>query len=385
MKRSCFVICPFGNQKGTGDEVRVWEEIANLDKTVFATAREICKGNGIDLKLTDARGFDEGEAGTIRKKVVELIDTSDVVVMVMTNNKPNAYIELGWAMGLWRNPVILLESECTPPSDVHDLLCVPYDTNEIGTDGSTSAQETGERLAKAILDRLSSAKKQKPFEEHFKRSQLAHGKVDLLGRSQDVSFAEWSQQFHDAREFITIASSNTIKLFDHDFVDVDGSHISLHELLLKRALDGVRVTILMRHPDNYSEDHLRRGSMIKGTQSAINDLETAFSIWNTQRQNFDRIRKSARKDLSENGFRIVRMRKRYLPFRASMTENSLLYTFRFYTQTINSGLCMIARPDPHNMDEYNLPVFEQLRRELDFLIEQNEDGSEKDYQDWLVS
>eukprot|EP00933_Yihiella_yeosuensis_P036348 TRINITY_DN30100_c0_g1_i1.p1 TRINITY_DN30100_c0_g1~~TRINITY_DN30100_c0_g1_i1.p1 ORF type:complete len:322 (-),score=18.34 TRINITY_DN30100_c0_g1_i1:12-977(-) len=305
--------------------------------------------------------------------------------MVMTNNKPNAYIELGWAMGLWRNPIILHRSGLDVPSDISDLVNVPYDPKALSSDDPQPALETGALLAKAVLNRLANAPRQKPFDDHLKRSQLAYGKVDILGRAQDVSFAEWSQQFHDAKKFITVASSNTLKLFDNDFLDTDGSDIDLEELLLKRALDGVQVTILMRHPENYSEDHLRRQGMKKGTGSAIKDLETAYHIWNTQRQTYDSIRNRDRPDLPKDGFRVVRMRKRYLPFRASLTEDSLFYTFRFYTQKVNSGLCMLASADPHDMDEYNLPVFEQVRRELDYLIAQNADASEQEYQSWLVS
>ncbi|MCR8825245.1 nucleotide-binding protein [Pseudosulfitobacter koreensis] len=382
LQRSCFVICPFGNQKGSEQEVEVWNEISRLDRTVFATAREVCKQAGYDVKLTDARGFDEGEAGTIRKRVVELIDTSDVVVMVMTNNKPNAYIELGWAMGLWRNPIILHELTCEPPSDINDMFRVPYDSLEIQKDESGDAVQSGKELAKAILNRLNTEPRLRPFET-FKPTQLAHGKVDLLGRFQNISPMEWSQQFLDAREYITLASSNMRQILKQDFLDGNGKEIDLEELLLQRALDGVKVTILTRHPDNYSEDHLRRTNIREGPEPAIQDLEAAYRIWNTQRRTYDSIRKRGRLDLPPDGFRVVRMRKRYLPFRASMTEQSLFYTFRFYTQKYNSGLCIIARPDPHNTDEYNPPVFDQIRKELTYLIDQNEQSSEQDYRDWL--
>lgn len=381
LKRSCFVICPFGNQIGTEEEVDVWNEMSNLDKTVFAVAREICLKAGYDVKLTDARGFDEGEAGTIRERVVELIDTSDVVVMVMTNNKPNAYLELGWAMGLWRNPIILHESNCKPPSDISDMLRVPYDSEEIQNKESGHARTSGEELAKSILNRLGSEPRRKPF-DHFWPSQLAHGKIDLLGRFQNISHAEWSQQFLSAREYITLASSTMRQILKQPFVDAQGKQIDLDELLLQRALDGVKVTILTRHPDNLSEDHLRRSSIKEGIDPALQDLETAYKIWNTQRKTYDSIRNRGRPDLPEDGFRLVRMRKRYLPFRASITEQSLYYTFRFYTQKFNSGLCMVARPDPHNTDEYNPPVFNQIRRELNYLIDENAETSDQEYHDW---
>lgn len=388
-KKSCFVICPFGNQKGSAEETAVFEQIRDLYDHVFSVATGICAERNIDIQISDDRGWDRNieEPETIRGKVAKMIDQCDVVVMVMTNNQPNAYLELGWAMGLWRNPIILLESNCTMPSDISDIVALPYSAVSIDGSDAAHAQEVGKKLAGQIIKRLSMPKKSRPF-SHFAETQVAHGKFDVLGRFKDIKPRAWSQQFHEADEEIILAGSAMLKVITMgEFYNADGEREDLPSILLERALKGVKVTIVVQSPNNFTVDHIRKNFLQDNDEdteiTARDEIERSLQKWQTQRLNFERIQQKGELDLAPDGFRVIQLQKRYLPFRASVTEKKMYFTMRFYTQTYNSGVCFVAEPDPHHDDEFNLPIYTQIREELEFLIERNEEASEEAYQDWL--
>lgn len=375
---TCFVVCPFGNENTSDDEAGIFQEIELLKRNVFLLAEQLLADDGYDVHISDARGLD-GEQDTIRSRVIELIDQADVVVFVMMRNKPNGFIEYGWSMGLWKTPIILKPDDYDPPTNINNNLAVEYNLDKISN--LDAARGVAANLAQEIKKKLDSAPK-KPF-EHFKATTLAHGVVDVLGRFKDVTPREWSNSLLAAEKEIIMASSAMLKPLQQEYFDENGQRVELDELLLKKAIqDRVKVTILMQHPDNTTSSHLRKNVAKMGVQTAKASQDQAFRIWSTARRTYDQALRQ-RGDEPDNGFRVVRLRKRFLPFRATLTDKELYLTLRFYTQLFNSGLCVVAKPGPTDQDADNPSVYRQIRDELEFLITENEGPSDDDYRDFL--
>jgi hypothetical protein len=156
---------------------------------------------------------------------------------------------------------------------------------------------------------------------------------------------------------------------------------------LLKATEGVQVTVLMYHPSNLTLGHLKR---LESTRLAVAraEIDAAFDDWAQVRKTYENARLRHQANPSDDfveggGFRVVQMRQRYLPFRATLTEKRVLFTLRFYTEAINSGICMVATNGGEAGDPYNKSVYRQVHEELQFLIGENLEASEQHYQDWL--
>ena len=144
---TCFVICPFGNERTSEEEARIFSEINNLAAHVFRDVEAKCAEAGEPVRILDARDLNDVEPDTIRDKVIELIDAADVVLTVMTADKPNGFIEYGWATGMWKKPIILCSTEYTLPTNINNSLTIEYDPEHI--DGSSPER------TKKIVEKLS--------------------------------------------------------------------------------------------------------------------------------------------------------------------------------------------------------------------------------------
>lgn len=381
---TCFVITPFGDDSSTSkEEARIFREIQGLNSAIFRPVENSFAEAGVRLEIKDAREWSHLNRDTIREKVIELIDKADLVLIVMTSaEKPNAFIEYGWATGMWKTPIILKRKGFELPSNISNNLAIEYDPACFDGTQPDRARNVARELKACIEGELPKYARRVPF-KHFPPTMLAHGKVDLLGRFRDVSVKEWSDALHDARKDIVLASSALLAITKQPFVDEDGEKCGIEEILLKKALDGVRVTVVMQHPDNMGAGHLRVIALDKGERTVREEQERAFKKWCTVRRAFDETRRRLGSHAPEDGFRVIQMHNRFLPFRATLTDRRLYLTFRFYTQEFNSGLCLIAEPGPKGQDIDNPSIYSQIRTELEFLISENLERSEKNYQTWL--
>ncbi|MEO0668233.1 MAG: hypothetical protein AAFZ99_09990 [Pseudomonadota bacterium] len=380
---NCFVICPFGNERTSAEEARIFAEINNLGANVFRPVEQNCAEAGQPVRILDARDLNDVKPDTIRDKVIELIDAADVVLTVMTADKPNGFIEYGWAMGMWKKPIILCSADYRLPTNINNALAIEYDPDHLDGSHPKRLQKVIDQLTEQVLRQLSEKGRKPPF-AHFPPTMLAHGAIDVLGRFRDVSIREWSDMIRNAHSEIIVASNAMFQITKQPFQKADGSTTDIESLLLERALAGVRVTVVMQHPTNASLGHLRRNSLKSGVEEARGKLQTAYDIWATVRRSYQRIARDPDKNLRPDGFRVIQLHDRFLPFRATMTENRLYLTLRFYTQLFNSGLCIVAGPDAE-ADDDNPSVYSQIREELNFLITENEAASEDSYRTWLES
>ena len=383
---TCFLVTPFGDDSATsGEEARIFKEVEALRKhvfkpveTAFATGEE-----PLTLRIWDARRFNDLDQDTIRDKVIELIDTSDLVIVVMTaRDKPNAFIEYGWATGMWKKPIVLKRKGFDLPANISNTLALEYDPDRLEPKDPAELSDIAKKLKRRISDELKENTRRSPF-NHFPPTILAHGAVDLLGRFQNVSIEEWSRTLLEAETEIILASRALKEIIGQPFVDADGDETQIQQLLERKAMEGVKVTVIMQHVDNVSSGHLRLKSEDKSEATIREEQETAAKKWFTTKRSFERSRRAGRLDLPEDGFRVIQMHDRFLPFRATLTDKKLYLTLRFYTQKFNSGLCIVAEPGKKKTDPFNPSVYAQIREELEFLITENLERSEENYQQWL--
>lgn len=378
---TCFVICPFGNERSSAEEARIFAEVNDLHQNVFRSVETICAAAGHPVRILDARELNDVHQDTIRDKVIELINSADVVLTIMTADKPNGFIEYGWAMGLWKKPIILCSVDYQLPTNINNALAIEYDPAHIDGSKPQRVKRLVDQLAERILRDLRNSARRPPF-VHFPPTKLAHGAVDVLGRFMDVSIKDWSDTILNAEKEIILASNNMSQITKQPFQAADGSRTNIESLLLHMALKGVRVTVVMQHPENTSQDHIRNISGDAGLDGTREIQQRAFDSWATVRRSFESISRRSSQGLAADGFRVIQLRRRFLPFRATLTEKKLYLTLRFYTQQFNSGLCFIARPDIEH-SEKNPSVYKQIHDELGFLIDENSETSEAGYQEWL--
>src|SRR3972149_8278012 len=77
-----FIIMQIGNS-----------ELETVCREVFVPALIAC---GFDPKRVDKHN----EGRLLKSEIVEFIETSDIIIADLTNERPNCYLEVGYAMGL---------------------------------------------------------------------------------------------------------------------------------------------------------------------------------------------------------------------------------------------------------------------------------------------
>lgn len=395
----CFVVCPFGNLDKGEEEARLFRELVGLKKNVFKRAEQICRKNGFDVEIADARrelkpgerlptgGLDPSIMGGTQRG----IDEADAVIVILNANKPNVFIELGWAHGMWQAPILLISDAYMLPADINNLLGVPYGAAVAAGDDKKAAAATAERLAGQIMQRLRTGRRQKPF-DHWPETTLARGQVHVYNRfSKAFSKEDWSAVLQQAENEIIIASTGMSKIGMQEFFRTapDGSKVSLglSNFLLLKATEGVSVTILMYHESNMTLGQMKR--LEQGRLAlARAEIESAFESWSLLRLQYENARLAARDGEADpdfkpgGGVRVIQLSERHLPFRVTLTEKRAIFTMRFYTEAFNSGLCLDALAPGEEEDPYSKSVYTQIRDELQFLIDDNSEPSERRYQEW---
>lgn len=397
----CFVVCPFGNLSKGEEESRLHRELDGLKKNIFRRAEQICRRKGYPIQIADGRlELKSGErlpsSGidlSILRATQRGIDRADAVIVVLNANKPNVFVELGWAHGMWQAPILLISEDYMMPSDISNLLGVPYKPAEAAGGDPDGAKEVAQRLANQLIERLQLGKTQKPF-EHWPETTLARGQVHVYNRfSKAISKEEWSGMLQGAKQEIIVASTGMSKIGNHDFFWAREGHppmsMGLSNLLLLKAIEGIMVTIVMYHDSNMTLGQLKRLER-DNLPLARAEIQSAFEAWSQTRLQYEVARLAAKDSKTEDfvpggGLRVIQLTDRHLPFRATLTESRVIYTARFYTEAFNSGLCVDALAPQANEDAFSKSVYTQIREELQFLIDENSEASEARYQDWRAS
>ena len=90
--RQAFVIMQIGNP-----------ELDNVCEKVIVPA---LKANNLDPKRVDKHN----KGGLLKSEITAFIKTSDIIVADLTNERPNCYLEVGYAMGRDKYPNLILTS-----------------------------------------------------------------------------------------------------------------------------------------------------------------------------------------------------------------------------------------------------------------------------------
>jgi hypothetical protein len=95
---SAFIIMQIGN--------------ADLDKvceTAFVPALKACR---LDAKRVDKHN----EGGLLKSEIIRFIESSEIIVADLTNERPNCYLEVGYAMGVdkFRNLISTARADHMP-------------------------------------------------------------------------------------------------------------------------------------------------------------------------------------------------------------------------------------------------------------------------------
>lgn len=369
-----------------------------LQTVVFPLTEEICRRQGVDVEIRD------GEAGApgreIREDTARRIDQADAVIVVATTaQKPNSWIEFGWADGFWHEPILLVRTGFDLPSDIVSTISVFFTPSQITGVNETATRRLAERLATHVVHKVRSDRKAPRFPHLQKRSTNALGSLRIYNRfSNAFTFDQWSQVIEGATSEIIIASPRMIDMVERSFSRTSASGerrpTPFAQLLLGLALEKrLRVTLVMQHPDNYSVDHMLRDTQ-EETGRLRAALQDSYDYWAQVVLAYRQSRQARQRDPStvdgdgydvsiEEGFRVVQLHRRYLPYRVTMTDRRAIVTLRFYTEAVNSGLCIECSPSEQEHIDFDRPFYEQVREELQFLIEENRQHIEPAFQDFL--
>ncbi|MCQ8782271.1 hypothetical protein [Mangrovibrevibacter kandeliae] len=389
----CFVISPFGNPHGTPEARDLHAEMRKLRTQVFEPAEKRCRERGYAVTIATN---EEERSITILTSTLRGIQDADAIIGVLTADRPNVYLEIGWASSFWHKIIYVQRRDYVLPADINNAKIGAYYSHE-QLDGSDEPGrlEAIDRLATRIIEEVTRQERDMPF-EHFKdTTRLSVGSSQLFNRfSRAVTPADWSRMLQKAESEIIIASSKLRDIRKHPFPHQmpDGQDgTALTSLLLLKALEGVKVTVIIYHPDNPTLRYLLKGEDARADidsalAEARTNIESSFGLWCQFVSGF---RQSRQATLSQTGrelpldnVKLIQMRERFLPFRVTLTDKQALITFRFFTESYNSGLCLVTNNGGPGADEWNLPIYQMVRNDLRMLVEENQEASEQSYREW---
>lgn len=340
-----------------------------LKKNVLLPVREEFAKSGCNLEFLDA--FDFNTYGEIKSHIARSIDQADLVIVVLQNNNPNVYLELGWAEGFWHQPIIICKNEFDLPVDIFDTSVIRYSEEDIvAVDGPEVELFRRKIYQKIETTSLTQNKLWSPF-RHHPESLMATGAVDVYNRfSEAFTLDDWSSIINEAEDHIYLAGRSFSSIIGKKFFNSkDGQRLAVEQLMLTRALSGVAVNIIVMDEDNpYA--FMGRNSDI----DLIDDRESLKRSNNTWKMIASMFRSVAqRQNAAENfgSFNLVEIKSQYIPFRATLTEKAAIVTPRFFTEKVNSGITLMAYPSVVERDEFSLGLYEQIKDELDYFIKKN--------------
>ena len=95
-----FIIMQIGNK-----------ELDKVCEQAIVSAIEAC---GLEPKRVDKHN----QGGLLKSEIIDFIERSDIIVAELTNERPNCYLEIGYAMGIdkFRNLILTSREDHNPES-----------------------------------------------------------------------------------------------------------------------------------------------------------------------------------------------------------------------------------------------------------------------------
>lgn len=133
MKRTCFIVCPIGEE---GSEIR-----KNSDQLLKHILQPVCNECNFECVRVDNLHDNDSITDTIIKYLKE----SDLVIADLSTHNPNAFFELGYRTALNKPAIHLKNSIDTLPFDVSAIRTIVYDLKDLD-----KVEETKNRLKETI-------------------------------------------------------------------------------------------------------------------------------------------------------------------------------------------------------------------------------------------
>ena len=86
-----------------------------LDQLYETVIQPVIKSVGLEAKRVDR----DNEGGLLKSEVIQFLNNSEIIIADLTNERPNVYLEVGYAMGVdkFRNLILTCRSDHLPGND----------------------------------------------------------------------------------------------------------------------------------------------------------------------------------------------------------------------------------------------------------------------------
>lgn len=117
--KKCFIICPIGDNETVTRK--------RSDTLLNYVLKPLCSECGFEAIRVDELNI----GNSITKKIIELLDCSDLVIADLTELNPNVFYELGYRTALGK-PTIQIKSKGEPlPFDINSIQTFDYNINDL--------------------------------------------------------------------------------------------------------------------------------------------------------------------------------------------------------------------------------------------------------------
>jgi hypothetical protein len=335
-------------------------------------------------------------------RIIRRIHSDNVIFAVLSEHdtsvvNANCYYELGVAHGFGRPVVMLLHEAAKVPSDLNKQEIFQYSDTHLNNAADVWMQPgaPGDRAYKFLAGKLSGPRTEL-FGDPFGMPEFRSGRSRTMDRFRDVTYNELSNALLSAEREIWIAGATLAQFVDPDKGPVwpmpaplnddgsggqlQGKHMIADPLTVAVA-KGVRVRILIMHPDNaFHQVRLRWNGADDLSPSSLRDrlrvrksrTAKSYNAWlATARQveaNVMKARKELRLAPQLTGSMTVRqIRSRAILHRFIATEDVAYVTPNFYSFGYNSGPSVFARRHTGPADSFSTDWYQSSVDELEKL------------------
>lgn len=388
MQKTFFVITPYGNEHGDPAEKEVFALVQGVRQNILNKAVERCRAQEFDVVAEF--GSDTAHGENIWERIGTQISEAHGVIGVLASDKPNSFIEIGLAYGMWYTPILLRYDKYDVPSDIAGDQ-IPVFTKE-----QAVGQADATKLIDYLFDRMMNTpvRHDRNTPDYLPPTSSSDGRVRTYDRfSKAIEVEDWSDMLWEAESSIVIASPKMDKITGQPFLDrpnpsgkAPREGTTLRDLLTKKIVeDGVNVTLIMPHPDSVSLRDLKRP--LDDEESALDDYRESLAKskrrWFTFRKGIETVRQERKlEEQTDIGrFTLVLTRNVFFPHRLTMTEKRMLLTLRFYKEFLNSRFCIDAGPHP-TVDQYETAVYELIRQDIAEILKEDGTVSDDEFEEW---
>ncbi len=226
-KRRCFVISPIGEE---GSSVR--EHADNVFDFIVKPALD-------ELQIDGYRADHFAKIGRITEQMFESILTEDLCIAILTGHNPNVFYELAIAHAAARPAIILVEKGTAIPFDIKDMRAVEYDLNPRALRDRVYLNQIVQNVRSLDADNWTVPV---PFGANL--SPLGSGRGDWQFFAKSGNYGDpgsWLGFLERAQKNFDLCGISL-----HSWTRHSGAKRKIEQAVAR----GVRIRILMMHPDN---------------------------------------------------------------------------------------------------------------------------------------